>query len=170
MICPKVKDNDVEIVLFADDTSVIVTNSNQGELQTAGNKTLSDIISWFKANFLSLNLNETHYLQYRTKNCTDTTFDINYFNITIANVLYTEFLGLMIDDTVAWDNHIDQLFSRLNSAFYAVRSVKVVLSWKALRKLYFPYVNSLLPYSKVFGVTPLIVLTDGGWWRGGANL
>ena len=50
-------DNDANIVLFADDTSFIVTNSNQGGLQIALNKTLSDIISWFKANFLSLNFN-----------------------------------------------------------------------------------------------------------------
>ena len=50
-------DNDANIVLFADDTSFIVTNSNQGRLQIALNKTLSDIISWFKANFLSLNFN-----------------------------------------------------------------------------------------------------------------
>jgi len=34
---PKITDNDAKVVLFADDTSVIVTNSNQGGLQTALN-------------------------------------------------------------------------------------------------------------------------------------
>jgi hypothetical protein len=35
---PKITDNDATFVLFADDTSTIVTNSNQGGLQTACNK------------------------------------------------------------------------------------------------------------------------------------
>jgi len=37
---PKITDKDVKVVLFADDTSIIVTNSNQGGLQTALKNTL----------------------------------------------------------------------------------------------------------------------------------
>jgi hypothetical protein len=44
---PKITANDAEVVLNADVTSIIVTNSNQGGLQTPLNKTLSDTISWF---------------------------------------------------------------------------------------------------------------------------
>ena len=54
----------------------------------------------------------------------------------------------MIDDT--WDNHIDQLISRLNSACYAVRAVKPMLSRKVLRVLYFPYVHSIISYGIIF--------------------
>jgi len=85
-----------------------------------------------------------YYLEFRSKNCIDTTLDINYFNKTIANVPYTKFLGLVIEDTVTWDNHIDQLISRLNSACYTVRAVKAMLSRKALRMLYFSYVGYIL--------------------------
>jgi len=55
----KVTDNDAKVVFFMDDTSIIVINSNQGGLQTALNKTISDIISWFKVNFLLPNSNKT---------------------------------------------------------------------------------------------------------------
>jgi hypothetical protein len=41
---PNITDNDAKVVLFADDTSYLVTNSNQGVLQTALDKILSDII------------------------------------------------------------------------------------------------------------------------------
>jgi hypothetical protein len=40
---PKITDNDAKMVLLGDDTSFLVTNSNQGGLQTALDKTLSDI-------------------------------------------------------------------------------------------------------------------------------
>ena len=95
-----------KVVLFTDHTSIIVINSNQGGLQTALNKTISDIISWFNVNFLFFNFNETYYLEFRTKNCLDTTLDTKYFNKSVANVPYTKFLGLLIDDTLSWDNHI----------------------------------------------------------------
>jgi len=52
---PKITANDNKVVFFADNTSILVTNSKQGGLPTALNKTHSDTISWFKANFLSLN-------------------------------------------------------------------------------------------------------------------
>ena len=75
-------------MLFLDDTSIIVTNSNQEGVQKALNKTIPNIISWLKANFLSLNLNKTYYLEFRTKNCIDTTVDINSSNKPIAKVAY----------------------------------------------------------------------------------
>ena len=73
---PKITDKDSKVVLFANDTSIIVTTSNQGGLQTALNKTHSDIISWFKATFLSLNFNKMYHIQFITKNYVGTTLDI----------------------------------------------------------------------------------------------
>ena len=96
-------------MLFTDDTSIIVTNYNQGGLQTALHKTFSDIIAWFKASFILFNSSEMYYLEFRTKNCIHTTLDINDFMNTTANVPYTNFLGLVIDDTLTWDNHIYQI-------------------------------------------------------------
>jgi len=87
------------------------------------------------------------------------TLDIIYLNKTIGNVPHTKFLGLVVDDTLTWDNHNDQLISRLNSAYYAIRAVKAMLSWKALRMLYFSYAHSIICCGIIFGgVTPLIVL------------
>jgi hypothetical protein len=60
-------------VLFADNTNIIVTNTNQGGLHTALHKTFSDVILCFIDNFLSLNFNNMYYLEFRTIKCIDTT-------------------------------------------------------------------------------------------------
>jgi hypothetical protein len=60
---PMATHSDSEVVLFADDTSIIITSPNQEGLQIALNNTLSDINSWLKANFLPLNFNKI-YLQF----------------------------------------------------------------------------------------------------------
>ena len=148
---PKITGSDTTVVFFADDTSIVVTNCNQGGFQTALNNTLSAIISWFKANFLLLNFNKTYYLEFRIENCIDSTLDINCFNKSIANVTHTKFLGLVIDDTLLWDNHTDQLISRQKSAYHAIIAVKAMLSRKDLRMLYFSYVHSIISSGIILG-------------------
>jgi hypothetical protein len=54
------------------------------------------------------------------------------------------------DDTLTWDNNIEKLISRLNSACHAIRAVKAVMSRKALRMLYFSYVHSIITYGIIF--------------------
>jgi hypothetical protein len=71
-------------------------------------------------------------------------------NKTIANLPYTKFLGLVVDDTLTWNNHIDQLIFRLNSACYAIRAVNVVLSRKAFRMLYFSYIHFVILCGIIF--------------------
>ena len=44
---PKIKEKESKDVLFPDDTSIIVTNSNQAGCQTALNKTISGVIARF---------------------------------------------------------------------------------------------------------------------------
>jgi len=88
-----------------------------------------------------------YYSEFRTKNCIGATLNINCFNKSIANVAYTNFMGLMIDDTPIWVDHIDQLISRLNSTCYTVRAR---FTRKALRMLYFPYVHSIISYGIIF--------------------
>ena len=41
-------------------------------------------------------------------------------NKVLTNLPHTKFLGLVVDDTLTWNNHVDQLISRLNSACNAI--------------------------------------------------
>jgi len=54
---PTVVDNDNNMVLFADDTSIIITDSNQRDFNVNANETFQDKNVWLKVNLLTLNLN-----------------------------------------------------------------------------------------------------------------
>jgi hypothetical protein len=54
-------------VLFAGDTSLIVTHSNQANFSTDAASAFNKLNNWFAANLLSLNLNKTQYVQFMTK-------------------------------------------------------------------------------------------------------
>jgi hypothetical protein len=56
---PNVTVNNAKIILYADDTSIIMPNPSLQELETNMNKQFIAINEWFKPNLLSLNLKKT---------------------------------------------------------------------------------------------------------------
>ena len=52
------------LVLYADVTSFVITNSSPTEFANKLNKVLADVNEWFKNSLLSLSLNKTTYLQF----------------------------------------------------------------------------------------------------------
>lgn len=65
---PKMMSDMSKLILFANDMSKIVTNSDPYELkQKSNNNVFTEINIWFKSNLLSLNFDETYYL-FMTKN------------------------------------------------------------------------------------------------------
>ena len=57
-----------EPILFADDTSVRISNRSFVEFSTTANAVLAHIIKWFSANKLVLNLGKTNIMKFVTNN------------------------------------------------------------------------------------------------------
>jgi len=57
---------------------------------------------------------------------------------------------LIIDNSLSWKDRIVALTSKLNKAFYAIRSIKPSLSVDILRMIYFSYVHSVMSYGITF--------------------
>ena len=56
------------LVLFADDTSVIITNMDIQEFQIYISQVMNESVKWLQSNLLRLNYEKTHFLQFLTKN------------------------------------------------------------------------------------------------------
>ena len=102
-----------KILLYAEDTSIIVTSPNLENYKKQINKICRDINYWFKLNQLVLHYNKTHYLQFNTKNNRDYVLKLNYHGNYVKSSPHTKFLGLIIDDSLSWKAHIDQMMSKL---------------------------------------------------------
>src|SRR5215510_12476811 len=55
-------------IIFADDTSNIITNNNKVDCRNTLQLTMIEISGWFRNNHLTLNYDKTHILQFLTKN------------------------------------------------------------------------------------------------------
>jgi hypothetical protein len=61
---PKIVNDNAEVVLYVDDTSIIITTLNPTNFTNSANKTLQDINKWFTINLLSLNADKTQYMHF----------------------------------------------------------------------------------------------------------
>jgi len=67
--------------------------------------------------------------------------------IIITNIKSTRFLGLTIDSSLSWKDHIFELTSKLNKACYAIRAIKPFMSLDLMKMVYYSYVQSVMSYS-----------------------
>jgi hypothetical protein len=91
-----------ESILFADDTNIVISNTNLEEFKSNINLVMNQTINWFQSNLLSLNCNKTHLLQFLTKNQNEMKIQIMVSNSIITNINSIKFLDLTIDSTLSW--------------------------------------------------------------------
>jgi hypothetical protein len=103
-------------VLYADDTSVIIFDKDSLKFKTKVHTVFDKKNNWFQTNLLSLNFDKTNFLQFLTKNSHELDIHVSYGNKQIVNIYNFKFLGLSMDSSLSWKNHIDQLIYKLNHA------------------------------------------------------
>jgi len=87
------------MVLFTDNSSLLITDSNDSDFNIDINQFFRNIISWFNSNLLILYFNKTHYVEFRTKNYQVKT-KVKYEHKYISYSTETKFWGLIINETV----------------------------------------------------------------------
>ena len=137
-------------ILFADDTSIIISNTSPEEFKSNISLVLIETFNWFQSNLLTLNCDKTHFLQFVTKKCSEINMQIISSNTVITNINSTKFLGLIIDSTLSWKDHITRLRLKLNKACYAIRAIKPFMSLDVMKIIYYSYVHSVISYGIIF--------------------
>jgi len=94
-------------VIFADDTSIIITNDKKVDFRNALQLTMIELSNWFRSNLLTLNYDKTYFLQFLTKKQNEMQ-QVAISNSLITNINSTKFLGLIIDSTLSWKDHITE--------------------------------------------------------------
>ncbi|XP_073947822.1 uncharacterized protein [Choristoneura fumiferana] len=143
---PHLLEQKCNIVLFADDTSLIFKVNRQQENPTHINETLAEALNWFTANNLLLNAAKTKCIKFSLPNVRqfETIISLNGENLKLVHE--TVFLGLTLDRNLQWSPHISGLAGRLSSAAYAVRRIRQFTNVETARLVYFSYFHSIMSY------------------------
>ena len=79
-----------------------------------------DINTWFKDNLIILNYTKTRYFGFKTKHYCNVNAEITYDQKCTTKASETKFLGLIIDDTLSWKQHIYQVVNKISVACFAI--------------------------------------------------
>ena len=135
-------------VMYADDTSLLVSSSDPLSLQNSLNYNLNLIARWFKENNLTLNLDKTKFMLFGTTHNLDKFKDISliYDGNVIEQVDHFKYLGIVFDCNMTWSHHIDFIASNVSKRCGIIRRVKYFLPNHILKKLAEALVMSQFDY------------------------
>ena len=135
-------------ILYADDTNLICTHQNifSEKIETVFCK----VNRWLLTNLLTSNFKKTNFMQVSNRHLGTTQAVMKYEDKYILNSNTITFLGLTIDNLLTWQSHIGKLTSKMNSATYILRILKLLLTMQNLRVVYFSYVHSIISYDLIF--------------------
>ena len=137
----------LNLLSYADDTTIYTSNSNADTLYAEVNKELIKLDDWFRANKLSLNVKKTNYSIFSpTKFPHDVNRTLILNNTSINREHSVRFLGLNIDQQLTWNTHINKLKSKIASSMFILNRVKKQLPHDALKSIYLTLVHSHLMY------------------------
>ena len=106
----------LEFILFADDINLlIVTGDNLRSLFNNINYEMDILFNWLSANMLSINLKNANYILFHHPNKNiDCDYHL-YINIILINrVTFCRFLGILLDENITWEVHINLIQSKVS--------------------------------------------------------
>ena len=138
--------NMCDVVLFADDTSLIFKVGRNRDHFDEVNSALNEVTKWFTANNLVLNAKKTKCIKFTLPNVKHLGPNIELNNEMLEASTSTLFLGITLDSKLQWGAHITYLSARLSSAAYAIRKVRGLTDVDTARLVYFSYFHSVMSY------------------------
>ena len=134
----------LSFVLFADDTNLFFSHNDSYRLVEIINIEMSHILSWIRANKLSLNLQKTKYMLF-SKSIDSLPANIVFENTPLECVSFIKFLGVTVDNNLTWKFHIDNICKTISRNIGIINKVKTCLPFNSLIMLYssliLPYLN-----------------------------
>jgi hypothetical protein len=132
-------------ILFADDSNMFLTGTNLDDMFNIMNQELAKILSWLNANKLSLNIEKSNYIIFSRKNIN--TSNAIYINgKEVEKVVYTKFLGVLIDTKLSWKFHINYIKKKMAKGIGILCKAKRRLESDSLKTLYYSFIYPYITY------------------------
>ena len=138
--------------LFADDTNMLYSDKNLTSLERVVNLELHKVSDWLTSNRLTLNICKSNYVIFRPyqKTLSHPVQIMMYDNekncsAALESQKYVKYLGLLIDSSLTWKNHIDQIALKISKTVGLLAKLRHSVPRTTLlniyRSLILPYVS-----------------------------
>lgn len=148
-------DTTVKYVIYADDSTILISDINLPHLISRANDVLSEISSWSKINRLKINPNKTKAVIFHAKNKIVPTHQPLILDSQQIDIVDThKILGVYFSSNLSWDAHVNYLCRKISSVTGVVSRCRSLLPLKAKLQIYHALFNSHLNYcTLIWGTT-----------------
>ena len=146
-----------EFVLFADDTNIFVIGRSAQEAFEKANSVMEKVSNYMESNKLHINAGKSCYMHFQpglsraTQTCARTrpfnrNLTISIDGKKLEKVQCTKFLGVIIDEQLSWEPHLNHLSLKLNSSIVSIKRIRKFIPKSEYLKLYNALFMSHLSY------------------------
>ena len=146
---PSALDNSTT-VLFADDTTIFLCGNDVSSLTSSLQTCLDQVCNWMTKNGLRINFHKSKSMlihSNRTKNLHSLNLSID--NNQIEQVKSIKFLGVILNDTLTWSNHVDYIIAKVSKNIHLMRRLSWFLPRSALMLFFNSYILPSFDYCDV---------------------
>ena len=133
--------------LFADDTSLFYSNSDQAEATKIVNSELENISQWLAANKLSLNVGKSKLLIFNKKKDFNPNLSISLNGQILEEVDHAKYLGVLVDNKLNWNFQLNAVKLKLAKGTGLLAKIRHYVPNDTLKSLYFSFVNPYIDYN-----------------------
>jgi hypothetical protein len=137
-----------EVIMFADDTSILCTSKDYNNLKIKLSHICRHMSRWFQANLLALNLDKTQMIKFTPTILIDYSLKTLLLN-SILKTAESTFLGLQMDNHLTCKAHVNQLLHKLSMVGFQMRKLSYVLSINNLKSVYYAYYHTNKIWAKI---------------------
>ena len=140
--------NDGLFRIFADDTGIFCVSNDLKTLMTKAEGIIIKVNEWFTANKLTLNISKTSFVIFRSKGNKNKNIpnSIKCEDIRIHRESQVKYLGLILDEHMRWDSHINEICNKLKCFFPIFYNIRHYLDMEHIRTIYYTMIYSRLKY------------------------
>lgn len=147
-----------KIISYADDTAIIFTEDTWDIVHKIAEEGLYEINKWLRHNMLTLNYTKTNYMCFTKTVKTQPSnlhkikihdcdmSDTNCTCLPIRKVNNIRYLGVIVDQRLSWNSHIELIMSRTRKLIYIFRELRHVAKKDLLIRIYKALAESILCY------------------------
>ena len=144
--------NQLNFFLFADDTNLLYADKNLRSLEVTVNKELASVCNWLMANKLSLNTKKSNFVSFRPYqkrmnfDVTIKLFDDKNSSILLERKDYVKYLGVLIDSTLSWRQHILFISSKISKSLGIISRLRHFVPTDTLLSIYQSLIQPYITY------------------------
>lgn len=136
--------------LFADDTALFYPNQDVSSVVTSIKGDLQILVKYFDTNLLSLNLSKTKYMVFHSpRKKIPQHISPSLGSVVIEKVSNFKYLGLVLDSTLSWGDHIDYVQKKVSSLCGIMYRVSKFVPRNALMTFYHGCIHSHFQYLNI---------------------